>query len=69
MAESVFIPQNSTRKDIYDALLPQIDGILQTETDLTANLANFVAILKEAFGFFWIGFYWVKNLKIDIDKF
>ncbi|MCU0437015.1 MAG: GAF domain-containing protein [Raineya sp.] len=69
MAESVFIPQNSTRKDIYDALLPQIDGILQTETDLTANLANFVAVLKEAFGFFWIGFYWVKNEQLVLAPF
>jgi GAF domain-containing protein len=69
MAESVFIPQNSTKKDIYDALLPQIEGILQTETDLTANLANFVAILKEAFGFFWVGFYWVKNEQLVLAPF
>jgi GAF domain-containing protein len=69
MAESVFIPQNSTKKDIYDALVPQIDGILQTETDLTANLANFVAILKEAFGFFWVGFYWVKNEQLVLAPF
>jgi L-methionine (R)-S-oxide reductase len=69
MAESVFIPQNSTKKDIYNALVPQIDGILQTETDLTANLANFVAILKEAFGFFWVGFYWVKNEQLVLAPF
>jgi GAF domain-containing protein len=69
MAESVFIPQNSTKKDIYGALVPQIDGILQTETDLTANLANFVAILKEVFGFFWVGFYWVKNEQLVLAPF
>ncbi|KOY84944.1 hypothetical protein AD998_01170 [bacterium 336/3] len=69
MAENVFIPQNSTKKDIYNALVPQIDGILQTETDLTANLANFVAILKEAFGFFWVGFYWVKNEQLVLAPF
>jgi len=69
MAESIFIPQNSTKKDIYEALVPQIDGILQIETDLTANLANFVAILKEAFGFFWVGFYWVKNEQLVLAPF
>ncbi len=53
MAESIFIPTEADKKTIYDALAPQIEAILSAENDLMANLANFSAILKEAFGFFW----------------
>lgn len=41
----------------YQEVLPQLYAVLKGETDLIANLANTVAILKEAFGFFWVGFY------------
>jgi L-methionine (R)-S-oxide reductase len=57
MAETLFIPANASRKAIYDSIIPQIEGLLAGETDEIANLANFAAALKEAFNFFWIGFY------------
>lgn len=44
----------------YAELLPQLEALVQGESDLTANLANIAAALKEAFGFFWVGFYEVK---------
>lgn len=69
MAESVFIPQKADKKTIYEALCPQVEAILQSETDLTANLANLSAVLKEAFGFFWVGFYWVKGEQLVLAPF
>lgn len=45
----------------YEEVLPQIFSVIENETDRTANLANTVAILKEAFDFFWVGFYEVKQ--------
>jgi L-methionine (R)-S-oxide reductase len=57
MAESIFIPENANKAAIYNALLPQIEALVQNETNLIANLANIAAVLKEAFGFFWVGFY------------
>ncbi|MBK8471989.1 MAG: GAF domain-containing protein [Sphingobacteriales bacterium] len=50
-------PADQTRADRYQALLPQIAAVISHETDLVANAANITAILREAFGFFWIGFY------------
>lgn len=44
----------------YREILPQVEGIISCEYDLVANLANVAAILKEAFDFFWVGFYIVK---------
>jgi L-methionine (R)-S-oxide reductase len=57
MAETLYIPVNASRKEIYESLVPQIEGLLSGETDEIANLSNFVAALKEAFDFFWVGFY------------
>ncbi len=57
MAESLLLPQIGKREEIYASLLPQLAALTKDETDLTANLANIAAVLKEAFGFFWVGFY------------
>ena len=59
MAEHLII----TAKDkagIYAEILPQIEAVVSAETDMIANMANVSAILKEAFGFWWVGFYIVK---------
>lgn len=61
MAENIYVPHQATRSQKYELLLPQLDALLGNEKDLIANLANFVAAVKDAFNFFWIGFYLVKN--------
>lgn len=38
-------------------MLPQIAALIREEPDMIANLANIAAALKEALGFFWVGFY------------
>lgn len=69
MAEELIVPIGTDRRTIYEALLPQIDGLVETESDLTANLANIAAALKEAFGFFWVGFYLVKEGQLVLGPF
>jgi L-methionine (R)-S-oxide reductase len=69
MAEELIIPVGTDRKEIYDAILPQINGLIETESDLVANLANITAVLKEAFGFFWIGFYITKEGQLVLGPF
>src|SRR6478735_6918596 len=60
MAEDLYVIQG-TKEEQYQALLPQIKGLLEGETDLIANLANVAAALKEQFGWLWVGFYLVKD--------
>jgi GAF domain-containing protein len=69
MAEELIIPVGTDRKEIYDALIPQINGLIKTESDLIANLANITAVLKEAFGFFWVGFYLAKEGQLVLGPF
>ena len=57
MAEDLYIPVAATKEEKYLAIIPQIQGLIGSEENLVANLANVVAALKETFGFFWVGFY------------
>lgn len=68
MAEDLHIPKGS-RAEKYEALFPQIEGLVSGEKDLTANLANIAAAIKEVFGFFWVGFYLVKDNQLVLGPF
>jgi GAF domain-containing protein len=68
MAEDLQVPTGS-RAEKYAALYPQIQGLLAGENDQTANLANIVAAIKEVFGFFWVGFYIVKDGQLVLGPF
>ncbi|MGI8495827.1 MAG: GAF domain-containing protein [Pyrinomonadaceae bacterium] len=69
MAESLALSKTTDRKKIYDELAPQVAALVEGETDLTANLANISAALKEAFGFFWVGFYLKKENQLVLNAF
>lgn len=68
MAEELIVLKGS-KEEQYASLLPQIRGLVAGETDLVANLANTVAALKEQFGWFWVGFYLVKNNELVLGPF
>jgi L-methionine (R)-S-oxide reductase len=68
MAEELNIT-GSTREEKYKSLLPQIDSLLEGETDAVANAANIAAALRQTFGFFWVGFYFVKNNELVLGPF
>jgi L-methionine (R)-S-oxide reductase len=69
MAEALAFSKTADRSVIYDEIVPQIDALISDEPDLTANLANVAAVLKEAFGFFWVGFYLKKNDQLVLGPF
>lgn len=60
---------SGSKEDKYQSLLPQIKALVEGEEDLIANLANVTAALKEAFGFFWVGFYLVKQEELVLGPF
>ena len=69
MSESLYIPVGTSKEEKYLSLLPQIEALITDEEDLIANLANISAALKEAFGFFWVGFYLVKGEELVLGPF
>jgi L-methionine (R)-S-oxide reductase len=60
MAEDLNIVSGS-KQEKYISITKQIEALITGEPDLTANLANIAAALKEQFGWFWVGFYMVKE--------
>ena len=70
MSENLIIPETGERKEIYEALIPQIISLIEDETNLIANTANIAAALKQAFDFFWVGFYFDdKNGELVLGPF
>lgn len=68
MAENLIIAQG-TKAARYETLLPQITALVTGEKDVVANLANTVAALRQTFGFFWVGFYLVKEGELVLGPF
>lgn len=68
MAEDLTILQGS-KEEQYLALIPQINALTEGEPDLVANLANIAGALKEQFGWFWVGFYLVKEEQLVLGPF
>ena len=68
MAENLIIHTGS-KEEKYRELLPQLHALVSTEADLIANLANMTAALKQTFGFFWVGFYVVKEEMLVLAPF
>ena len=69
MVEELSLSGTADRKTIYAEIVPQIASLVEGETDVTANLANIAAVLKEAFGFFWVGFYLSKEDQLVLGPF
>ena len=69
MADELKLATGAGKTDIYKSLLPQLEALVSGEPDLTANLANLSAALHEAFGWWWVGFYLVKQDKLVLGPF
>ena len=55
MSEEIVFEAGAPRAQLYREILPQIEALLGD--DPIANFANAAAVLKQVFGFFWVGFY------------
>lgn len=68
MSEDLKIASGA-KSEQYASLLPQIRALTEGESDAVSNLANIAAALKEQFGWFWVGFYMVKNGELVVGPF
>ncbi|HEY5509199.1 MAG TPA: GAF domain-containing protein [Paludibacter sp.] len=69
MSEELQINPQANKKENYELLLAQLAGLIEGETDLTANLANLSAALHQTFTWWWVGFYWVRNEELVLGPF
>ncbi|WP_340600663.1 GAF domain-containing protein [Acinetobacter sp. HZNU-JH01] len=68
MAEELVLQQGH-KAEQYQSIIPQIQAIVEGESDVIANLANICAALKQQFGWLWIGFYLVKQNELVLGPF
>jgi GAF domain-containing protein len=68
MADDLII-QGASKEEIYSSIYPQIEALIAHEPNLMANLANVSAVLKQAFNFFWVGFYLVVQDELVLGPF
>lgn len=61
MEASFSYPSTLSKAERYARFLEDYRLFIDGETDLIAALANTSAALREAFGFFWVGFYLVRD--------
>jgi len=69
MSEELYISNGLSKTEKYEELLPQIASLIEFENDLTANLANLSAALHQTFGWWWVGFYIVKDGELVLGPF
>ncbi|MDH5367306.1 MAG: GAF domain-containing protein [Cyclobacteriaceae bacterium] len=69
MAEELIVNSTASKVEKYKLLIPQIKALVSSESDLIANLSNIAAALKQGMGFFWVGFYIVKNDELVLGPF
>ena len=68
MSEHLII-SGATKAERYAILLPQIEAVLEGETDEVARMANVAACLWETFRFWWVGFYRVVGDQLVLGPF
>lgn len=50
-----------TKEEKYASLLPKVQSLMDNEEDEIARMANLAALIHDEFGFWWTGFYRVKE--------
>jgi len=63
------ISEPLNKEQAYDEFLGKFQAFIEGEHDEIAILANTAAALKEAFNFFWVGFYIVRDNQLVLGPF
>lgn len=68
MAEELKVIGES-KTERYEGLYRQIEAVIESESDVIANMANISAMISGTFGFWWTGFYRVCGDKLVLGPF
>ena len=58
-----------SKQEDYKLLLSQVKAMVKDESDPVANMANVAALIREAFHFWWTGFYRVIDNQLVLGPF
>jgi GAF domain-containing protein len=60
---------NLSKVEKYELLFTYWQGLADSEVDWISNTSNASALLKEIFGWWWVGFYRVQNNQLILGPF
>ena len=69
MEQSFDLSPELAKQARYEAFLPRLAALIEGIDDEVAVLANTAAALREAFGFFWVGFYRAEGGDLRLGPF
>ena len=58
-----------TRHEVYQVIVQETVHLINGVDDVVANLANVAALLRQRFGFFWVGFYFLRGDRLVLGPF
>ncbi len=61
--------EGQATEEVYKLLCKTVKALLDGESDLIANLANVAAAVRQVTGFWWVGFYLVKEGQLVLGPF
>lgn len=67
--QSFTLDPRTTKEERYQAFIPLFKSFTSESDEAVSTLANASAALKEAFGFFWVGFYLVRGDELVLGPF
>ena len=68
MAERLIISEGG-KEEKYALLYSQVAALTEGESDLIANMANIASMIHDTFGFWWTGFYRVRDNQLILGPF
>lgn len=63
------ISTNLSKEEKYDTISKQLQSLWDDEIGICGNLANLCSLLHHSMGWFWTGFYLVKNNQLTLGPF
>ena len=57
------------KKEKYSEVLKIAESLVDREAGIIANMANLSALIHQTFGFWWTGFYLVRNKELVLGPF
>jgi GAF domain-containing protein len=59
----------SNKVQLYESVYVQMKALLSSRDNKVSNMANFAALLKSSFDFFWVGFYIIESDELVLGPF
>lgn len=69
MIKSETMTLRESKAKLYESVYVHMEALLSIKDNKISNMANFTALLKSSFDFFWVGFYIIESNELVLGPF